>query len=214
MTDYRARILATLQRAYRDTVDPDSLIHDAAANAILEIAKDATREVSEQVARLKLADADRAARELGVGDVPPGGALINGRAWTQAVDDLPEGYKRWLFGGVLPTRPSPGAVSTPTPVPASDDARQGVGEAHSGSQGAQGFAVGDTVERIQVNGAPWYRGEVLVAAEAGLQVRVTAMLGGLDFPATGAIQAAPFATYGKPCWRKVGGSQGSEVDRG
>lgn len=62
-TDYRARIGEILDETYG--INPASEIHRTAALArLVDLFRDLTRDLSEQVAQLKLADADRAAREV------------------------------------------------------------------------------------------------------------------------------------------------------
>jgi hypothetical protein len=60
------------------------------------------------------------------------------------------------------------------------------------------FELGDDVERVQVNGAIWYRGVVAVATSEGLQVDVTEVIHGPD---VGDWAAAPIVAHGLPCWR-------------
>jgi hypothetical protein len=62
-TDYRARIVAVLRAAYTNHGRDIDQQHGDAADAVLGILRDLTRDLSEEVARLRLADADRAARD-------------------------------------------------------------------------------------------------------------------------------------------------------
>lgn len=65
-TDYRARIREALEDAYEGIDCEVDERHDRAVDAVWEIAREATRAVSEEVVRLRLADADQAARDLGI----------------------------------------------------------------------------------------------------------------------------------------------------
>lgn len=67
MTDYRARIREILDEAY-DGVELDPPHHKAAEIALVDLFRDLTRDLSEQVAWLKAQDASKAAQEA-VGDV-------------------------------------------------------------------------------------------------------------------------------------------------
>ncbi|HWD79271.1 MAG TPA: hypothetical protein VG497_10315 [Kribbella sp.] len=153
MTDYRARIREALEDAYEGIDCEVDERHDAATEAVADILRDLTRDLSEQVAQLRLADADRAARELGVGEtsvLTDKPVLLNGimRVLVESYGFLPLNVRmeaataavgvaeRWVMREVAAVRPSPDAVSTPPPAPASETARQGDDEAHSGSQGA------------------------------------------------------------------------------
>ena len=200
-TDYRARIQAALREVYGRPhgLNPASaeLIHERATDEVAAILRDLTRDLSEQVAQMKAADADRAARDLGVAATCP------------AHGPHPHDGMRCLNCPECVGRPAPDAVSTPSPVPATEDARQGGGEAHSGAEDSGAFAVGDTVDRLQVNGAPWYRAEVVEVHEDGLWVRcleVDRRIGLFSSPLVGELTGAPLTAYGKPCWRKVGDS--------
>lgn len=73
------------------------------------------------------------------------------------------------------------------------------------------FAIGDTVERINVhdlvNGVG-YLGTVEDVSSEGLVVRVTES-SDPDLCIPGRLAVAPFTAYGKPCWRKVEQRMGS-----
>lgn len=192
MTDYRARIREALLNAYED-IDPDvDLRHVDAADALAAIFRDLTRDLSEQVAQLRQADADRAARELlgeealrfvaarynrdgsganfrkdrctgvssdalawfavGRRDEPAEHEYPRDRgdlaACERTYDMAPDWLKQRMAPVLMkyrvavakddPELVAPDAVSTPSPVPASDDARKADGEAHSGSEGVDG----------------------------------------------------------------------------
>ena len=62
--DYRARIVRALTESYGGDGVDDWRHHEEAADAVLEIAREATRPVAEELAQRKLADANQAAREL------------------------------------------------------------------------------------------------------------------------------------------------------
>jgi len=70
LTDYRARIREALEDAYEGISRRVDERHDRAVDAVWEIAREATRAVSEEVVRLRLADANRAAAELLGGLIP------------------------------------------------------------------------------------------------------------------------------------------------
>ena len=157
MTDYRARIREALDETYG--IDPATEIrHEAAVARLVDLFRDLTRDLSEQVAQLRQADAERAARDLGVGEQPVllsdkpvlfnkiMRALVDDYGWVpldvrlEAATAAVRVAQRWTRE--VGVQPSPDAVSTPTPAPAGETAREGGGEAHSGAQGSDGSEVG------------------------------------------------------------------------
>ena len=80
-TDYRARILAALREGYGNPygLNPSNaeLKHEVVRDEIVAIFRELTRDLSEKLARLTLADADRAAREL-TAPVPASPVAVEG----------------------------------------------------------------------------------------------------------------------------------------
>lgn len=197
-TGYRARIREALRDAYAGVLATSNGRHNQAADAIEALLRDLTRDLSEQVAQLKVAIGDRAGREL---LAPHGHELllravterarqIEREGWSPEHDDehtegdladaaaayassrsaelrrqalwpweadgfkpggqTPEGRRRDLVKATAlllaewnrmdrAAHPAPDAVSTTSPVPATEDARQGGGDAHSGAEGSETF---------------------------------------------------------------------------